>query len=243
MKPKKNKKADLNNYTTTFFLLGLVAMLFISWKVIELKTEDKIYEEEKGCMFPYDDDGGTTEVYIEQPKPEPIPKKVELIDIDIQDDNEEVNAPEFISTEDDDNTPTPDPVAIETDDNADDDIQTDVPFQFIQQAPTYPGCEGKKAEKLKKCVAEKIRNFVGNKFDKELASELGISGKIKIMTQFTINKQGNIVDIKTRSKYKELAGEAKKVIHQLPKMTPGMQRNLAVNVTYTLPIIFKIEEE
>ncbi len=242
MKPKKNKKADLNNYTTTFFLLGLVAMLFISWKVIELKTEDKIYEEEIVCVSG-DDDEGTIEITIEQPEPEPIPKKVELIDIEIQDDNEDVEVPEFISTEDDEDTSTPEPVAIETDDDAEDDIQPDVPFQFIQQAPIYPGCEGKKGEKLKKCVADKIRNFVGNKFDKELASELGVSGKIKIMTQFTINKQGKIVDIKTRSKYKELAGEAKKVIHQLPKMIPGMQRNLAVNVTYTLPIIFKIEEE
>jgi hypothetical protein len=75
MKPKKNKKADLNNYTTTFFLLGLVAMLFISWKVIELKTEDKIYEEEIVCVSG-DDDEGTIEVNIEQPKPKLIPKKV-----------------------------------------------------------------------------------------------------------------------------------------------------------------------
>jgi len=244
MKPKKTKKADLNNYTSTFFLLGLIAMLFISWKVIEIKTPDAVYKDD-GISLAGADIDETLDITIEQPKPkEIIPPKVVLQNIDVVDDNnDDVPPVDFLSSDDDDDDPILPVDKIQIDDDGIDKPDPDVPFKFIQRAPTYPGCEGKKGEALKKCVADKIIHFVADKFDKEIAEDLGLSGKIKIMTQFTINKQGNIVGIKARAKNKELANEAKRVIGKLPKMKPGKQRDRAVNVTYTLPIIFKIEEE
>ena len=65
--------------------------------------------------------------------------------------------------------------------------------------------------------------------------------RVRIITMFTIDKNGEITDIKTRSKYKDLEKEARRVIQKLPKMQPGKQRDRAVNVTYTLPIVFNVE--
>ncbi len=241
MKPKKTKKADLNNYTSTFFLLGLIAMLFISWKVIELKTPDAMYIDDSINLSDGDIDE-TIKINIEQPKPKEVKlPKVTLQNIDIVEDHQNVETPEFLTSDFTDDTPDIPVDVFNAVDYTEDDPE--VSFFKIEKAPTFPGCEGKEGEALKKCVAVKIRNFVGNKFDKEIAEDLGLTGRIKIYTQFTINKQGDIVDIKTRAKNKELAIEAKRVIRKLPKMKPGEQRHNPVNVTYTLPIIFQIEEE
>ena len=60
---------------------------------------------------------------------------------------------------------------------------------------------------------------------------------------FTFDKNGQVTNIKARSKYKALEKEAKRVIALLPKVTPGKQKGKTVKVTYTLPIIFKVETE
>ena len=129
----------------------------------------------------------------------------------------------------------------ENDNDNDDDVE--VAFQFMNNPPVYPGCEGKEGKELKKCMSQHIQKFVGRNFNTDIAGKLGLDGeRIKILTMFTIDKTGKISRIKARSKYKKLEEEAKRVIALLPNMKPGEQKGKAVNVTYTLPIIFKIEE-
>ena len=41
---KKNPKADLSKNSTTYFLIGLVLILFIVWRAIELKTYERDIE-------------------------------------------------------------------------------------------------------------------------------------------------------------------------------------------------------
>ena len=243
MKPKKNPHADLNNYSTTFLLLGLVAVLILSWKAIELKTFDKELKQDELNLNGSEDDE-TLEVNVEDIKLPPPPPPVVVPEVVVVEDEKEVKQEIFkMDTEDDDTEPIKEVEKIEVDDDADDE-DLEVAFQFIQNPPVYPGCEGKKGAKaIKDCMSKKVQAFVGKTFDKEIASDMGISGKIKIMTQFTIDKTGRVTNIRARSKYKELAKEAKRVIRKLPKVKPGQQRNRNVKVTYTLPIIFKIEDE
>jgi protein TonB len=103
------------------------------------------------------------------------------------------------------------------------------------------GCTETEKEKIKECTLRKIREFINQNFDKSLAKKLGISGNVKIMTQFSIEKDGTIANIRARSKQKELAEEAKRVIKQLPKFTPGKQKGETVKVVYTLPIILAVK--
>jgi len=44
MLPKKNPKADLNRNRTTYFLIGLILVLFFTWRAIELKTYERDIE-------------------------------------------------------------------------------------------------------------------------------------------------------------------------------------------------------
>jgi beta-lactamase regulating signal transducer with metallopeptidase domain len=114
-------------------------------------------------------------------------------------------------------------------------------YPNIDNPPKYMGCTETEKEKIKECTLRKIREFINQNFDKSLAKKLGISGNVKIMTQFSIEKDGTIANVKARAKQKELAEEAKRVIKLLPKFTPGKQKGETVKVVYRLPIILAVK--
>ncbi len=120
----------------------------------------------------------------------------------------------------------------------------EVAFQFLKNPPVYEGCEGLQDKEAKDCFSDKIRKFVVKNFNTSIADSLGLKGqRVKILTMFTIGKDTKVKNIRARSKYKALEKEAKRVISMLPPVkTPGIQDGKSVDVTYTLPIIFKVEE-
>ena len=126
--------------------------------------------------------------------------------------------------------------------NSADEDTREVYFNHLKNAPVYPGCEGLKGDESKKCFSKKIQEFVSRNFRTELADSLKLNGeRVKILTMFTIDTQGKVSKIRARSKYKPLEKEAKRVLSMLPQVKPGMQDGKKVKVTYTLPIIFKVE--
>src|SRR5690606_36281335 len=94
----------------------------------------------------------------------------------------------------------------------------------------------------KKCMSDKIQQFVSKNFNTELASELGLSGVQKIIVLFKIDKNGNIVNVQSRAPHPGLEKESKRVIGKLPQMQPGKQRGKAVIVPYSLPITFRVQD-
>ena len=91
-------------------------------------------------------------------------------------------------------------------------------------------------EKISELVSE---NFMGLEPQDCI---VGIHGKQRIYVQFTIDDNGNTKDIKVRAPNPSLEKEAKRVIKLLPKLTPAVQRGKPVEMVYTLPIIFKVED-
>lgn len=89
---------------------------------------------------------------------------------------------------------------------------------------------------------DKISQFVTQKFNTNLAGDLGLSGKQKINVFFKIDSNGNVVDVKSRAPHPVLEKEAARVINMLPKMKPGRQRGKPVIVPYFLPITFYVHE-
>ena len=87
-------------------------------------------------------------------------------------------------------------------------------------------------------MSERITKLINNKFNTDIGYKYGLSGRQRIHTQFTIDKNGNITDIKIRGPHHALEKEANRVINKIPKMEPGLQRKVPVGVIYTLPIIF-----
>ncbi len=95
---------------------------------------------------------------------------------------------------------------------------------------------------MKACFTNKIRKFVGKKFNSELASTLGLAlGTQKIFVIFKMDKTGDSVDVKARATHVRLQEEGIRVVDLLTKMKPGMQQNRPVSVKYSLPIAFQVE--
>ena len=64
----------------------------------------------------------------------------------------------------------------------------------------------------------------------------------RVVLQFVIDKEGHVTDIQIlRGVTPELDQAAIDVVSSLPDWKPGMQDGEAVNVKYTLPIVFKLQ--
>ena len=63
--------------------------------------------------------------------------------------------------------------------------------------------------------------------------------RVRVVTTFTVDKDGSITDAKiVRSQGEAFDNEALRVINGMPKWIPGTQNGKAVSVKYTLPITF-----
>ena len=239
MEPKKNPKSDLNRRSMIFFQLGMILMLFITWRAIENKTYEKaeINQDMLNLSDDLEEDIPITDMNIPPPPPPPPPPAPEVIEViedeaDIEEtiiESAEVNQEEEI-------------MEIDEIEEAIEEEIADVPFAVIENVPVYPGCEKKRsnAEK-KKCMSEKVQKFVQKKFNTELAGDLGLEGRQRIAVQFKIDKNGDVVNVRARAPHPKLEQEAVKVVKALPKMVPGRQRGTAVGVLYSLPILFQVE--
>lgn len=239
MDPKKNSKANVGRNSSLYFLIGLALMLFLTNYAINYKTYDKTdtdigmvnMDEEMEEEIPI------TEQIQAPPPPPPPPAEPEVIEI--VEDEMEIEETVIESTEVDQETEIVEveEIVIEP---VDEDI--DVPFSVIENVPVYPGCEKGDNNRKRRCMSEKIQKFVNRKFNTDLASELGLSGRQRINVIFKINKLGKVVGVQARAPHPGLEKEAARVIKLLPQMKPGRQRGKAVNVPYSLPIIFQVQE-
>ena len=113
-------------------------------------------------------------------------------------------------------------------------LVVDTPPEFKNTPKTFS------KEEKRKYMSKQIAEIVSKSFNTSVCLEL--KGKQKIHTQFKIDEKGNVVDIKSRAPHPKLEEEAKRVIKLLPQFIPARQRDKAVPVIYSLPIIFQVEE-
>lgn len=241
MKPKKNPKADLKKRSMLFFQIGMILVLFITWRAIEWKTYDK--EAIDVGMVDMDaleeEDVPITELNTPPPPPPPPPPPAPEI-IEVVEDEVEVEETVIQSTE----TNQEEIVEVQEVEVAEVEEEiADVPFMLIEDVPIFPGCENlSNNNERKTCMSEKISEFVNRRFDTSLGGELGLSGINKIYVQFRIEKNGTITVLGVRGPHPRLEQEAKSVVEELPKMQPGKQRGKPVGVLYSLPITFRVQD-
>lgn len=120
---------------------------------------------------------------------------------------------------------------------------SDVEKEFaIEKVPVYPGCEIMKTnEDLKNCMFRKISEYIAENFNLNSAGKLKLKGRQRIEVLFTIDKRGRITDIEAKGPHLRLEKEAKRVLMSLPRMTPGEQKGIPVDILYALPIVFDME--
>ncbi|WP_412987776.1 energy transducer TonB [Pontimicrobium sp. IMCC45349] len=124
-----------------------------------------------------------------------------------------------------------------------DDEYLPLPFALADSPPEFKDTPKNLSTKEKRDYFQKhVNNIVTTNLNIELVKEIGLIGKQKVFAKFTIDKEGFIKDIQTRAPHIKLEEEAKRVIQLISQLIPGKQRNRVVPITYTLPIIFKVED-
>ncbi len=99
----------------------------------------------------------------------------------------------------------------------------------VEQQPEFPGVQA-----MYKWLSEHI-NYPA------VAAEEGISGRVII--EFVVSKTGAIENVKiARGRHPALDKEALRVVKAMPNWNPGRNNGVAVKVTYTLPVQFKLQQ-
>lgn len=229
MEVKKTPKANLENKKLLFREIALILTLLIILASFEYKTYEKsistltndnavIIEEE---MIP---------ITNETPPPPPEMPKIPVVsdDIIIVDDDVEIKTDLVINTEDDRNLGVEIREYVE---GRKEEVveEEDIPFVMVEDKPKFKGGD---ENAFTKWVAERL-------VYPEIAKENSVQGRV--ILQFRVNTDGSVDNVKVvRGVDPSLDKEAVRVVSSSPKWTPGRQRNKAVRVVYTFPVIFQL---
>jgi protein TonB len=229
MEIKKSEKASLENKKLLFTEIGLVAALLVTWGAFEYSSKDaQVAVLEDTTQI--DDVEEIVALQQETPPPPPEAPNIPVLSdqIDIVDDEIKVDDL-FVSLEDDANT------GVEIMDYREEEVQEEeveeeaIPFQLVEEKPSFNGGD---ANEFSKWVNSKL-------VYPEIAKENGVQGRVTL--QFTVEADGRVTNVKVlRGVDDSLDKEAVRVVSSSPKWKPGKQRDRAVKVTYTFPVIFQL---
>ena len=228
MEIKKSDKANLENKKLLFVEIGLVVALGITLFAFEWTSKEttvSVLED-------------TTEILIEEeiipitqetPPPPPAAPKIPVLSdqIDIVDDEIEIEDDMFMNLEDDASLGVEIMDYVEVEEEV---VEEEaIPFQLVEEQPSFQGGD---ANKFSKWVNQRLEY-------PEIAKENGVQGHVTL--QFTVEKDGTVTKIKVlRGVDPSLDKEAVRVVSMSPKWSPGKQRDRAVPVSYTFPVIFQL---
>ena len=228
MEIKKSEKANLENKKLLFVEIGLVISLAITlfafeWTSTETEvamledTQEVVLEEE---IIP---------MTQEAPPPPPAAPKIPVLSdqIDIVDDEIEVDDDLFMNLEDDSSLGVEIMDYVEVEEEV---VEEEaIPFQLVEEKPSFQGGD-----------ANQFSKWVNSRLEyPEIAKENGVQGRVTL--QFTVEKDGTVTKVKVlRGVDPSLDKEAVRVVSMSPKWSPGKQRDRAVPVTYTFPVIFQL---
>ena len=228
MEIKKTEKASLENKRLIFAEVGLIAALLVVFAGFEsttrakevalLQGNTKIEEPEDIFAIPLD----TPPPAPEAPALPMLSDELEIVDNDVTVDLD------FQSLDD-----TDVPVDIREyshQEVIEEEVEEEAIFVgFVEEKPKFNGGD---ANEFSKWVNAKL-------VYPEIAKENGVEGRVTL--QFTISKDGRLEDVKVLSAPDEsLAQEAVRVVSSSPKWEPGRQRDRAVKVSYTFPVIYRL---
>ena len=228
MEVKKSPKSDLKNKRLFFTEIGFVVALLIVLGAFEWSSKDKkVAALDAGNQEIIEDEM----VPITQETPPPPPEQVKIPvlsdQIDIIDDDIKVDD-NILNLEDDSNLGVEIMDYVEA---VEEEVVEEeaIPFQLVETKPSFNGGD---ANEFSKWVNQRL-------VYPEIAKENGVQGRV--MLQFTVNADGTVSNVKVlRGVDASLDKEAVRVVSSSPKWKPGRQRDRAVKVTYTFPVIFQL---
>jgi protein TonB len=228
MEIKKSEKANLENKKLLFLEVGLILSLLIVYIAFEwtsTETNTSMLEDNTEVLVEEE----IISTNMETPPPPPAAPKIPVLSdqIDIVDDEIELEDDMFMNLEDDAS------LGVEIMDYVE--VQEEVveeeaiPFQLVEEKPSFQGGD---ANQFSKWVNSRL-------VYPEIAKENGVQGRVTL--QFTVEKDGSVTKVRVlRGVDPSLDKEAVRVVSMSPKWKPGKQRDRAVPVTYTFPVIFQL---
>lgn len=227
MEIKKSDKANLENKKLLFFEIGMIVSLGIVWGAFEWPSRETNYNTLVDTTEMIEEE---EIINVDPTTPPPPPAAVEipvLSDrIDIVDDDIKVDDMIINTEEDNTGVEVKDYVAHVEEEVVEEEA---IPFQLVEKAPSFMGGG---PNEFTKWVNQRL-------VYPEIAKENGVQGRVTL--QFTVEKDGSVTNVKVlRGVDSSLDKEAVRVVASSPKWTPGRQRDRAVKVTYTFPVIFQL---
>lgn len=195
---------------------------------VELPALDEYERPEQAESLNYYSDADAEQPLIEM---EVLQEEPVVIAIADEPRNNEIRAQEEIQSGPDDldrNTASTQTVNDEprADRSAD---AVELSMAMVEQKPLFPGGDAA----MYKWLGEQIHYPAD-------AAEEGVQGRVVV--QFVVKKDGSIADVKVvRGKHPSLDREAVRIVKAMPRWSPGRNNGQPVNVSYTLPITFKLQ--
>ena len=228
MEIKKSEKANLENKKLLFVEIGLVVSLAITLFAFEwtsTETETAVLEDNTEVLVEEE----MISTQMDTPPPPPAAPKIPVLSdqIDIVDDEIEIEDDMFMNLEDDASLGVEIMDYVEVEEEV---VEEEaIPFQLVEEKPSFQGGD---ANQFSKWVNSRL-------VYPEIAKENGVQGRVTL--QFTVEKDGSVTKVKVlRGVDPSLDKEAVRVVSMSPKWKPGKQRDRAVPVTYTFPVIFQL---
>ncbi len=228
MEIKKTEKASLENKRLSFAELGLIAALLVVFAGFESSTRAKEVALLQGNTV-IDDEDDIMAIPLETPPPAPEAPALPMLSDELQIVDDDVTVDLDFQSLDDTDVPV-DIQEYVRQDVVEEEVEDDpIPFVTVEQKPTFNGGD---ANGFAKWVNSRL-------VYPEVAKENGVEGRVTL--QFTIGKDGRLQDVKVlNSPDESLAQEAVRVVSSSPKWEPGRQRDRAVKVSYTFPVIYRL---
>lgn len=230
MEAKKTNKTDLESKRMIFREVGFIVALVMLFCAFESKT----YQEEvTEIILPTEavEVEEVLPVFVPQKAAKPLPKvtQVPLLEVlevvddemDLESEVELNNA--IVSPVEGSENGTGDWVntGFGEDEEGEDDV-----FVVVEENPRFKG-------DLQRWLQKNLKYPM-------MAVENHIEGKVYV--SFIVEKDGSISSVEVlRSADPVLEAEAVRVVKAMPQWEPGKQRNKAVRVKFTLPIVFRLQ--
>ncbi|MBQ3981160.1 MAG: energy transducer TonB, partial [Treponema sp.] len=226
MEIKKSPKASLENKRLLLLELGLVAALAIVYVAFNVSSKEaKVAALEDTTQVVIEEEMVAIENETPPPPPEAPSVPVLSDQIDIVDDDIKLDDDMFMNLEDD-NTGVEIQEYKEAEVEEEEVEEEAIPFQLVETKPSFNGGD---ANEFSKWVNSRL-------VYPEIAKENGVQGRVTL--QFTVEADGRVTNVRVlRGVDESLDKEAVRVVSSSPKWKPGKQRDRAVKVTYTFPVI------
>ena len=228
MEIKKTEKASLENKRLIIAEVGLIAALLAVLASFESSTRAKEVALLQGNTQ-IDNEDDILAIPLDTPPPAPQAPALPMLSDELEIVEDDITVDLDFQSLDDMDVPIDIQEYVRQEVVEEDVEEETLPFVTVEQKPTFNGGD---ANDFAKWVNSRL-------VYPEIAKDNGVEGRVVL--QFTIGKDGRLQDVKVlNSPDESLAREAIRVVSSSPKWEPGRQRDRAVKVSYTFPVIYRL---